>query len=104
MNLHVQVDGRTQSMITAIALDDLARRIFHRSRCLARLAVMLLAGTAIPGQAQELGRVVQITGPSPFTNCTVDNVGGQPGTVYPETEIEPWIDSNPYDARNLIAG
>jgi hypothetical protein len=58
-------------MMTAIALDDLPRRIFHRSQCLATLAVLLLAGTAMPAQAQEL---VQITGPSPFTNCTADNV------------------------------
>jgi hypothetical protein len=67
-------------------------------------AMLLLAGAALPASAQELGDLTRITGPSPFSNCTADNVGGQPGTNYPNTEIEPWIDANPQNARNLIAG
>jgi hypothetical protein len=31
-------------------------------------------------------------------------VPAQPGTNYPNTAIEPWIDSNPSNLRNLIAG
>jgi len=59
------------------------------------IAGFLLAGTALPAQAQELGKLRQITGPSP---------SGQPGINYPGTEIEPRIDANPTDPRNLIAG
>src|SRR5437588_6524866 len=68
------------------------------------LAGLLLAGTASPATSQELGRLTQITGPSPFSGCTADDVGSQPGINYPESEIEPWIDANPTDPRNLIAG
>jgi hypothetical protein len=66
------------------------------------LAAILLAGTAGPGLAQP----VQISGPSPFiaADCTADDVENQPGTNYPETEIEPWIDANLADPENLIAG
>lgn len=68
------------------------------------LAGLLLAGTALPAAAEDLGSLKRITGPSPFSSCTADDVGAQPGTNYPETEIEPWIDANPSDPRNLIAG
>jgi hypothetical protein len=53
-----------------------------------------------------VGPVVQITGPSPFGDCTADDVEGQVAdgsTVYPETEIEPYIDVNPTDPSNLVA-
>jgi hypothetical protein len=63
-----------------------------------------LAATVSPSAAQELGQLKQITGPSPFAKCTADDVGSQGGTNYPDTEIEPWIDANPADAGNLIAG
>jgi Neuraminidase (sialidase) len=38
------------------------------------------------------------SGPSPFATCTV----GGPGTNYPNTEIEPWVDVNPTNANNII--
>src|SRR6266508_1934349 len=72
-----------------------------RSACpLLGLAAILLASATLPALAQP----VQISGLSPFAGCTADNVGNQPGTNYPETEIEPWIDANPSDLQNLIAG
>src|SRR5437867_3556554 len=64
----------------------------------------LLAGTALPSAAQELGKLKQITGHDPFASCTADDVDHQPGTNYPKTEIEPWIDANPANSQNLIAG
>ena len=66
--------------------------------------IVLLAFAATPAAAVELGPLKQITGPSPFATCTADQVGSQPGTNYPQSEIEPWIDVNPSDPRNLIAG
>ena len=80
-----------------------AFRLRSPTRVLLVIAGFLLAGTALPAQAQELGKLRQITGPSPFADCTSDDVAGQPGINYPETEIEPWIDANPTDPRNLIA-
>jgi hypothetical protein len=68
------------------------------------LGLVLLAGTALPLHAQDVGRLRQISGSSPFANCNADHVGKQPGTNYPDTEIEPQIASNPTDTRNLIVG
>jgi hypothetical protein len=51
-------------------------------------------------QAASLKR---ISGFTPFANCTADNPTEQPGTLYPDSEIEPWIDVNPINPRNIIA-
>src|SRR4051812_16553070 len=67
------------------------------------LAGILAFGAATSASAAQLGPLIQITGPSPFATCTVDDVAGQDGTNYPDSEIEPWIDANPTDHRNLIA-
>ena len=70
-------------------------------------AGLLLAGATLPAGAADLGPLKRITGPSPFTTCTADDVPAQEaaGSVnYPGTEIEPWIDSNPRYSRNMIAG
>jgi hypothetical protein len=45
--------------------------------------------------------LVQITGPSPFAGCSI---AGQPGTNYLNAEVEPWVDANPTNPGNLIAG
>src|SRR5215213_3071790 len=60
---------------------------------------------ASPAAAAETGKLVPVSpGASPFADCTTDDVGGQEGTNYPNTEIEPWVDANPADRKNLIAG
>ena len=41
---------------------------------------------------------------SPFGGCTADDVASQNGVNYPKTKIEPWVDDNPKNQRNLIAG
>ncbi len=46
---------------------------------------------------------VRITGPSPFANCTADNVAGQDGENYPGAEVEPYVAANPRNQNNLIA-
>lgn len=73
-----------------------------------RLAAALVAGGGLalggPAAAVELGPSVRVTAASPFGGCTADQVAQQPGVVYPNTEIEPWIDANPTDPRNLVAG
>ena len=47
---------------------------------------------------------VRVTGPSPFADCGADNVAGQPGINFPGAEVEPWVDANPANPANLIAG
>jgi hypothetical protein len=56
---------------------------------------------AAPANAEPLTKISRA---SPFANCTADNVAGQPGTNYPDSEIEPWLSVNPLFKGNLIAG
>ena len=68
-------------------------------------AAALLGGVGVgAASAQELGPLIRMTGTSPFAGCTADNVASQDGVNYPNTEIEPWVDANPQNSRNLIAG
>ncbi|MGH3117593.1 MAG: sialidase family protein [Gaiellales bacterium] len=46
--------------------------------------------------------LVQVSGASPFLGCTADNVPGQSGTVFLNSEVEPWIDVNPGDTDNIV--
>ncbi|MGH3337639.1 MAG: sialidase family protein, partial [Propionibacteriaceae bacterium] len=51
----------------------------------------------------------QVSGTSPFADCTADNVAAQPGTVYPDSEVEPWIaasgsDRNGDGEKDIIGG
>jgi hypothetical protein len=58
----------------------------------------LLAPTAT---AAAVGPVFRASGPSPFAlGC---NGAPQTGTLYPNAEVEPWVDANPADRRNLVA-
>jgi hypothetical protein len=90
-------------MLQPVDFNPARRRLSRTPVCLA-FAGVLLAGMALPAGAAEVGPLKQITGPSPFSTCTADQVGTQSGTNYPQTEIEPWIDSNPSDPRNMIVG
>jgi hypothetical protein len=74
-----------------------------------RLARTLLTGvcafaccTAVALTSAQAG-LRRISGTSPFASCTADNPTGQVGTLYPDSEIEPWIDVNPSNGQNLIA-
>lgn len=40
---------------------------------------------------------------SPLAACTADDVDGQPGTNFENSEVEPWVDVNPTDATNIVA-
>jgi hypothetical protein len=67
---------------------------------LAVLAVSLLVPAS--GGVYLATFPVQASGPaSPFTGCTAD--AGSPGTNYPNTEVEPWLDVNPTNPSNLVA-
>src|SRR5262245_6230176 len=40
-----------------------------------------------------------ISDASPFAGCTT----GEPGTLYENAEVEPWVDVNPTNPTNIIA-
>jgi hypothetical protein len=43
--------------------------------------------------------LVTVSGPSPYAGCST---AGQPGTVYVNAEVEPWVAVNPANSKNLI--
>src|SRR4051812_8712381 len=94
--------------------NETRRRDGARRSAAARIACTL-AGAALLGSyggaanAVQLGDLIRITGPSPFANCTADDVPGQTdpanGIVnYPNSEIEPWVASDPRNPNRLLTG
>jgi hypothetical protein len=63
--------------------------------CVVTLAVAIAASA---------GPIVAVTGPSPFTGCTDDNIAAQQqfSTLYPNAEPEPRSDINPTNAQNIV--
>jgi hypothetical protein len=85
-------------------------RLKHSSRVVAACAVaaLVLAPTA-GATTSSVGALQRVSGASPFATCTADNVAAQPGTVYPNSEVEPWVaasavDRNGDGAADIIAG
>ena len=76
----------------------------------ARRGVALLGGVALAltmavcvrASGFTPGPLVQVSGGSPLAGCTADNVGGQTGTAYVGSEVEPWIDVNPINPANIV--
>lgn len=69
------------------------------------LVPLLMAALALnPAWAVNFtaGPLVQVSGKSPFVGCTADNVAGQSGQNFLHSEVEPWIDVNPTNPRNLV--
>ena len=61
--------------------------------------VSLVAAVGVVASTFVAEPLVQVSGPSPFAGCTAD--GGQPGTAYMNSEVEPWLDVNPANLANL---
>jgi hypothetical protein len=61
-------------------------------------AAFVLSQAAVSAHPLLATVPVQTSGPSPFAACEV----GGPGTVYPNTEVEPWVAVNPTDHNNII--
>src|SRR3954449_3062491 len=69
----------------------------------AMTALVAAAGGAASA-AVQLGPLTKVSDGDPFAGCTADKVAKQPGTLYPNTEIEPWIASDPTNPKNILAG
>jgi hypothetical protein len=68
------------------------------------LAIATVAPATAPASADSLakGPLVQVSGTSAFLGCTADAVADQSGTVFLNSEVEPWIDVNPTDPDNIV--
>lgn len=66
------------------------------------VALLIALATAVGVSASSFTAdpLVQVSGLSPFAGCTTDS--GQTGTVYANSEVEPWIDVNPTDEDNIV--
>jgi hypothetical protein len=68
-------------------------------------ATTFVVAVALAGATNFVtGPLVQVSGTSPFDGCTADNLDVQQdfGEVFPNSEVEPWIDVNPTDEDNLV--
>jgi hypothetical protein len=59
----------------------------------------LVAAVGVSASSFVPDPLVQVSGASPFAGCIAD--AGQPGTVYLNSEVEPWLDVNPMSPDNL---
>jgi hypothetical protein len=74
-------------------------RLLLGALVLAAATFGLQAGSAGPLATDPL---VQVSGVSAFAGCTADNVAGQPGTNFLNSEVEPWLDVNPTNPSNVV--
>lgn len=79
------------------------RRLLIATGVLALAVIDLATAWADPPKFTK-GPLVQVSGTSPFASCTEDNVAGQPGTNFLNSEVEPWVDVNPTDPRHIVGG
>jgi hypothetical protein len=71
--------------------------------------VLLLAASQASAGPAAIGAPVVVSGASPFASCTADNVAGQSGRNFLNSEVEPWIATSTADrdgdgATDVIAG
>ena len=52
---------------------------------------------------KRYGQPVQISGDSPFDGCTADNPASQPGELFYDSEVEPWVAVNPRYPNHVVA-
>ena len=66
------------------------------------VVALAVAVGAVTAQAGPLTATppVEASGASPFGGCTTPP-GPGPGVVFPESEVEPWVDVNPQDQDNV---
>jgi hypothetical protein len=72
-------------------------------------ALTLFAAPAAWGSTAVVGALQQVSGSSPFAGCTADHVATQPGTNFPNSEVEPSVaassmDRNGDGALDVIGG
>lgn len=79
-------------------------RRFLGSIGLVALAAIALTTAGADPPTFTTGPLVPVSGTSPFASCTEDNVAGQPGTNFLNSEVEPWVDVNPTDPRHIVEG
>jgi hypothetical protein len=66
------------------------------------LGLALAAVAPVAAGPLTPGPLVQVSGTSAFAGCAADAVASQSGTVYLNSEVEPWVDVNPTNPSNVV--
>ncbi len=75
------------------------KRVKRFLALIAVLVVVLSPGAInVSASAFTVAPLVLASGPSPFASCTI----GGPGTNYVNAEVEPWVDVNPTNPKNIV--
>jgi hypothetical protein len=72
-----------------------------RRRVFAFIGALAVVVLTAPGVAAVTTPPAPVSGPTPFApNC---NGAPQPGMLFPNSEVEPWVSANPRSPRNMVA-
>jgi hypothetical protein len=74
----------------------MVRHHFWRALVVLFSLIVLAASTATAGPGVA-GPNIKVSGTSPFVSCTADNLAGQIGTNFLNSEVEPWIEVSSVD-------
>jgi hypothetical protein len=68
-----------------------------------KFASLLLLCFAVNAYGLTAGPLIQVSSTNLLSGCSADDVGAQPGTNYPNSEVECWLDVNPVNSNNVVA-
>ncbi len=76
------------------------------STILKALAVSVLIATAAWAGTLTVNPFppINISGADQFAACIADDAVHQPGTLFPNSVVEPWVEVNPTNSQNIVAG
>ena len=61
------------------------------------LTILVTAGDALAHASSV--KLVTVSSADPYASCSIP---GNPGTNYPDAEVEPWVSVNPANPSNII--
>src|SRR5215469_293626 len=63
------------------------------------VALLVVLATSAAGLVYAQTTLVTVSSTDPYANCSI---AGQPGTNYPDAEVEPWVSVNPNNPNNVV--
>src|SRR5215831_5555748 len=63
------------------------------------VALLAVLATGATDLVYAQTTLVTVSSTDPYANCSI---AGQPGTNYPDAEVEPWVSVNPSHSNNII--
>lgn len=63
------------------------------------VALLAVLATSAAGLVYAQSTLVTVSSTDPYASCSI---AGQPGTNYPNAEVEPWVSVNPKNHNNIV--